>query len=226
VLLHQPRRRLGQAGGVRGRELLHPRGETHGAAVGRVVHPGVVADAADHDLAGMQPHARGEAEAVRPLDGCGPGPHPLEQMERSGAGSGGVILVGERRAEQRHDAVSGVLVHRASERVDALGQHLDEGAHQDVPDLRIDSPGELDRAREVDEEHGDVLALALASRAGAQQAVAQVLRRVGRRPSGIGSEGRSAGGAEARLPRRFAPAPVTPHGESSQAGRAPSPGFE
>jgi hypothetical protein len=37
-----------------------------------------------------------------------------------------VVLVGDWRAEQRHDAVAGVLVHRPFEAVHAVGEDLEE----------------------------------------------------------------------------------------------------
>ena len=47
-----------------------------------------------------------------------------------------MVLVGNGRAEQRHDTVAGVLVDRALEAVDALGENLEE-AVQDAVQVRI-----------------------------------------------------------------------------------------
>src|SRR5437016_5363454 len=93
----------------------------------------------------------------------------------------GVVLVRDRRPEERHDAVAGVLVHRALEAVHALGQQLEEAVDDPVPLLGIELLGELHRALHVGEEHGHLLALAFERAAGAEYLLGQVLRGVRRR---------------------------------------------
>ena len=71
-----------------------------------------------------------------------------------------MILVGERRAEQRHDAVAHHLVDRALVAMDGL-HHPFEHRVEDAPRLFGIAVGEqLHGALEVGEEHGDLLALA------------------------------------------------------------------
>ena len=72
-----------------------------------------------------------------------------------------MVLVGDGRPEQRHDAVAGVLVHHAFEAVYAVGQDLEEAVEDGVPGLGVDAPGQLHRALHVGEQHRDLLALAL-----------------------------------------------------------------
>ena len=72
-----------------------------------------------------------------------------------------MILVGDRRPEERHDAVARVLVDRALEAVDAVGEDLEEAVQDPVPLLRVDLPGQLQGALHVGEEHRHLLALAL-----------------------------------------------------------------
>ena len=105
----------------------------------------------------------------------------LAHVQRGVAGALRVILVRDRRAEQRHDPVAGVLVHRALEAVHAVGEDLQEAVEDAVPLLRIDRLGELHRSLHVGEQDGDLLALALERRLRVQDLVGEVLRRVGAR---------------------------------------------
>ena len=81
-------------------------------------------------------------------------------MERRVAGAPRMVLVRDRRAEQRHDPVAGVLVDRALEAVNAVGEDREEAIHDLVPLFGIDLLGELHRALHVGEEDGHLLALA------------------------------------------------------------------
>ena len=55
-----------------------------------------------------------------------------------------MILVGDGRAEERHDPVARVLVHAPLEPVHAVGQDLEEAIENHVPLLGIDLARELD----------------------------------------------------------------------------------
>ena len=91
-----------------------------------------------------------------------------------------VVLVGDRRAEQRHDAVAEELVDRALVAVD-LGQHQLEGAgHEGVDVLGIEALGDRGEAGDVHEEHRDLLALALDRALGREDLLGEVLGGVGR----------------------------------------------
>ena len=71
-----------------------------------------------------------------------------------------MILVGERRAKQRHDAVAHHLVHRALVAVHGLHHALEHGVEELARLLGVAVGEQLHRALEVGEEHGDLLALA------------------------------------------------------------------
>jgi hypothetical protein len=76
---------------------------------------------------------------------------------------------GPRRAlapEQRHDAVTPVLVDCTFEAVNAFGQDLEEAIHDAVPILRVEVGGELRRSPDVGEQDRHLLALAFKSAAG------------------------------------------------------------
>ena len=125
--LHQPRGVLGEVDAIGLGELLHARGQADGVALRRVVHAQVVADLADHDLAGVEAHAHGEvAGRAARAQVLRHSAQLLAQVQGRVAGALRVVLVRDRRAEQRHDAVAGVLVHRALEAMHAVGEDLEE----------------------------------------------------------------------------------------------------
>ena len=81
--------------------------------------------------------------------------------ERRVARPHGVVLVGERRAEERHDPVAHDLVDGALVAVDGLHHPLEHGVEELARLLGVAVGEQLHRALEVGEEHGDLLALAL-----------------------------------------------------------------
>jgi hypothetical protein len=87
-----------------------------------------------------------------------------------------VVLVGDRRAEQGHDAVAGELVDRALEPVHALAEDLEEAPHDLAPRLGILLLGEVHRAHHVGEQHRHVLALTLQDGSAGADLLGQVLR--------------------------------------------------
>src|SRR5262249_26704701 len=111
-----------------------------------------------------------------------------------------MILVRDGRAEERHDAVAGVLVHRPFETVHARGEELEEAIEDVVPVLGIDLLGELHRALHVREEHGHLLALTLERAAGPEDLLGEVRWGVGLggRPRRLAAQRRRTLIAEAR----------------------------
>ena len=146
-----------------------------------VVHAQVVADSPDHDLARVEAHPHREVEPALAPHVLGERPELARQVERGRAGALGVVLVGDRGAEERHDAVAGVLVDRPLVAVDAVGEDPEEAIEEPMPFLGIDALGELHRARHVGEEDGDRLALALERALGGEDLLDEVARRVGAR---------------------------------------------
>ena len=78
----------------------------HGLADRRVIHLQVVADGADHHFAGIQTHSDLNRHTFRPPHSVSIAIHRLLHPERRVAGAHRMVFVGERRAEQRHDAVA------------------------------------------------------------------------------------------------------------------------
>jgi hypothetical protein len=148
-------------------------------ALSGVVHAQIVSDLSHHDLAGVEPDARGEVQPVLALDLARVLHQALAELERGVAGALGVVFVGEGRPEQGHDAVARVLVDRPFEAMHAVRQHLEETIQDAVPGLRVHLSGQLHRALHVRKEHGDLLALSLQGTAAGEDPLGQVLRGVG-----------------------------------------------
>ena len=196
IALRQRRGVLGDVHRARPRKLLHALGEAHGVADGRVGHGEVLADRAHHDLAGVQAHAHGEADTVRALHVRGEDRELFPEVHGGVAGAARVVLVGDRRPEERHDAVAGELVDRALEAVDAAAQDRHEVGHEPSPGLGADALGEVHRADRVGEEHGDLLALPLERGPAGADLRREMLRRGGERR--VGRQRPAAVVAEAR----------------------------
>src|SRR5262249_22501637 len=196
----EARGRLGHGDGARRRHLLHPGGEPDDVPLRRVVHAEIVADLPDDDLARVEAHPHGEIEPALAPHIVGQRTEVARQLERGRAGALGVILVGDRSAEERHDAVAGVLVDRPFVTVDAVRQDPEEAIEEAMPFLEIHALSELHRARDVGEEDGDQLALALERALLGEDLLDEVTRRVGARLEGDGGrrEARAALVAEPR----------------------------
>jgi hypothetical protein len=148
-----------------------------------VVHAEVVADPAHDDLAGVEADPRREVEPALPAQRLREAAELVAQVQGRVAGALRVVLVRDRGAEERQDAVAGELVHRPLEAVHALGEQLEEAVHDPVPLLGIELLGELHRALHVGEEDGHLLALALEGARG-EDLVGEVSGRVGRHRPG------------------------------------------
>src|SRR4030095_2049535 len=108
------------------------------------------------------------------------------QIEGGGTGTLGVVLVGDRSAEERHDAVTGVLVDRPLVPVNAPREDPEQAIQQAMPVLGIDALRELHRAHDVGEEDGDQLALAPERALGGEDLLDEMPRRVRPRLPGDG----------------------------------------
>ena len=128
----------------------------------------------------MQADPHADLDAVGAALRRGLGLHGALDRERRVAGAHGMVLVRDRGAEQRHDAITQDPVDRAF--VAMHGVHHDaERRVQDAPRvLRIDVLDQRERAFDVGEQHRDLLALALQRRARAQDAFGQMSGRAGR----------------------------------------------
>ena len=86
-----------------------------------------------------------------------------------------MVLEGERRAEESHDAVAHHLVHRALVAVHGLHHLFQHGVEETLGVLGVAVRQELGGALEVGEQHRDLLALAFERVLGAEDLFGQVL---------------------------------------------------
>ena len=119
--------------------------------------------------------------------------------ERGKAGAKGVVLVGERRAEECHDAVTHHLVHGALVVVDGFHHQLEDGVEYPLGLLGIAVGQQLHRGLQIGEEDGHLLALAFQRGPRHEDPFSQVGRRggMGRARVDLGGARPPAGGAPA-----------------------------
>jgi hypothetical protein len=184
VALDEPQRAGRQQDGAGLGDLLHSRREVRGLTDRAVVHVEVAANGAHDDLAGVQTHADLHRHSVRALQLVPVAPHLLLHPERGVAGALRVVVVGQGRAEERHDAVAHHLVHRALVVMDGLHHPLEDGIEELAGLLGITIREQLERASDVGEEDGDLLALAFEGAARGQDPGGEVGRSVRGRARG------------------------------------------
>jgi hypothetical protein len=150
----------------------------------------VRADRAHHDLAGVE----ADADLDRGIDGpprvLRVPPHGVLHAERGIAGAQRVVLVGERGAEQGHDAVAHHLVHRPLVAVDGLHHQLEHGIEDLAGLLRVAVRQQLHRALEVCEEDRYLFAFTFDGGFRREDPFGQVLRGVSLRSGRTGLGGR------------------------------------
>jgi hypothetical protein len=176
------------------RQLLQSCGQVGRVAHRRVIHPQVVPDLADDD----QPSVNADAH----LDGQTALGLQLLTVFLQGAlhpqcgvhGSPRAILMGNRRAEEGHDAIAGILVDGALEAMH-LGRDVLETVIDDlVHDFRIEPFGERGEAGHIGEQDGHLPALPFQRAAGGQDLLGQVLWRVWLERLGTSGEGKGSWG--------------------------------
>ena len=129
------------------------------------------------------PELRPDADLHRQAMGAahllGIGPHRGLHGQGGVAGAHGVVLMGQRGAKQRHDAIAHDLVDRAFIAVHGV-HHAFQRRVEELPGLLGVAVGEqLHRALEVGKQHRDLLALAFQGTAGGQDLLGQIGGRVG-----------------------------------------------
>src|SRR4029079_15883771 len=135
---------------------------------GGVVHPKVVADGTDDDRTGVDPDPDVDLGSL--LD-----------RERGKRCAACVVLVGDRGAEEGHEAVAEELVDRALIALDLGGGAGQEAIDDPVIFLRASLRRQLGRADDVAEENAHLLSFALDRAADRENLLTQMARRVGRR---------------------------------------------
>ncbi len=181
VALDQVQGRARDQDAARARELFQPRRQVCRLTDRRVVHVEIAVDGPHDDLARVEPDPDLHVDTVRPARLRRVALHELLHPQRRVAGADGMVLVGHRRAEQRHDPIAHHLVDGALVAVDRLHHPLEDGV-QELPGLLgIPIGEELHRAFHVGEQHRHLLALALQCGSGNEDLLGEVFGCVGLR---------------------------------------------
>ena len=122
----------------------------------RVLLAAVGAEASRHHRAAVDTDVHAEAHAVGGVDPGERFPHVQCRAQRAL----GVVLVGLRRAEERHDLVADELVHGPAVVLDDGHEEVEALIHDAADPLGVQRFRERREAREVGEHHADELALA------------------------------------------------------------------
>jgi len=138
----------------------------------------VVVDGPHHDLTRVQPDADLHVQPLVPAQLFRVAADGLVHAHGCPAGAHRVVLVGERRAEERHDPIAHDLVHRALVAVHGFHHPLENRVEELARFLGVPVGEQLHRSLEVGEEDGDLLALALEGGARGQDLVGEMLGRV------------------------------------------------
>ena len=158
--LRQPQRLGGQTNAPGRGQLLHPGRQVRGLAQGRVVHVQVVANGADHHFARVEAHADLHLHAVCPAHLGAIVADGLLHSQGGVTGPDGVIFMGDRRPEERHNAIAHDLVDRAFIAVHRRHHALDDGVEELTGLFRVAVGQQLHGALEIGKEHRYLLALA------------------------------------------------------------------
>src|SRR5262249_13334763 len=108
-------------------------------------------------------------------------PQLLTELQRGVTRPLRVVLVRDGRPEERHDAITSVLVDCPLEAMDAVGEDREKPIHDLVPFLWIQLLCEIHRTLHVGKEHGYLLALALQSAPRGEDLFGEALRGIGAR---------------------------------------------
>ena len=130
-------------------------------ADGRVVDVQVAADRAHEHLAGIEPDTDRQR---RPVGAAfAESPDGVLHRERRVARAYRVIFDGDRRPEERHDAVAHHLVHGAAVAAHGLDHPVEYGIEHRARVLGVARGQQLHRRLQIGEQHRHVLALAFES---------------------------------------------------------------
>ena len=190
----------------------------------RVVHVQIAADGAHDDLARVEPDPDLHVHAVRVARLLRIAHHQLLHPERRITRPDGVVLVGERRAEQRHDPVAHDLVHRALVAMDRVHHVLEHRIEELARVLGIAVGQQFHRALQVREQHGDLLALTFQGGLGGEDLLGQMLRGVALRAGRLGRRDRPErrGALAAELVLGWVPGATGGTGRDKRGGALPT----
>jgi hypothetical protein len=175
ISLGKPQGVLGDEDLAGRRELFHARRQMRHLADRRVVHAQVATHRAHDDLARVQAHADLHGEAMPLTQLFGQRDDAVLHSESRVARADRVVLVGQGRAEEGHDAVAHHLVHGAFVVMDGVHHQREDGVEKLARLLGVAVCEELHGALEVGKEDGDLLALAFQGGLGGENFLGEVL---------------------------------------------------
>ena len=177
--LDQPQGRGRQANRPGRGQLLHARRQMRRLPHRRVVHVQVVANGADHHFPGVEPHPDAHLDAVGAAHRFRVLAHGRLHGQGGVAGPQGVVLMGQRRPEEGHDAVAQHLIHRALEAVYGVHHAMQGGIEELLGGFRVEVLNQLGGVLDVGEQHRHLLAFAFQGAAGGEDLLGEIGRGVG-----------------------------------------------
>jgi hypothetical protein len=145
-----------------------------GLADGGVIHVQAAVDGPHHHLAGVEPDPDLHGDAMGTLELIAVAADALLHTQCRVTRPYGVIFMGQRRSEERHDAIAHHLIHRALVAVDRL-HHALQYRVEELPGLLGVAVGQqLHGAFEIRKQHGHLLALAFQGGFGAENLLREI----------------------------------------------------
>jgi hypothetical protein len=151
---------LGQQNRAWHGHLLHAGGEVGRLAHRRVIHVQIAADGAHHDFPSIQANADLHGHAMTSLHLGSILLHRRLHVQRGIATAHRVILMGNGRSEQSHDAIAHHLIDRPFIAVHRVHHQREDGIEELARVLGVPVGEQCHGAFQVGKEHGDLLALA------------------------------------------------------------------
>jgi hypothetical protein len=159
--LDQALRRLAQENRARLRQGLQPGRQIDCVAERRDARVLASRDATYHCKPGVDADPQLRAHAVASLDRRRLKGEPLLDQQRRAAGAQRRVLQRLRHAEERHHAVTGEALDRATLLLDRIAQQLGDALHQRVGRFLSGALGKGGEPDEIGEQHRHLAALAL-----------------------------------------------------------------
>ena len=143
-----------------------------------VVHIQIVADGTDDDLPRIEPDSDRHRYPMSSLNLVCILRDGLLHPQRRITSAHGMILVGDRRAEEGHNPIAHNPVHGALIAVDRRDHAFEHRVEELMRVLRVAVSKQLHRALNIREQHGDLLPLAFEGCPRGEDLIGKVLGRV------------------------------------------------
>ena len=151
----------------------------------RVVHVQVVANSADHDFPGVEPHPDTHLNAVDAAHRFCVLAHGRLHRQGGVAGAQGVIFVGQRSPKEGHNAVAQHLVHRALIAVHGLHHAVQSGVEELLGGFRVEVLNQLGRVLDIGKQHRHLFAFTFQGTAGGEDLLGEIRWGISQRSTSI-----------------------------------------